>query len=109
MDRWIKFNICVNSRKDTRSDRANIEKLSIDRARFIQEMKDRNIGTSVHFIPLHMHPYYRDRFGYKPEDFPNAKYVYERIISLPIYPRMGQEDVQDVIWAVKDIVAKYRK
>ncbi|HEC66943.1 MAG TPA: DegT/DnrJ/EryC1/StrS aminotransferase family protein [bacterium] len=87
----------------------NLEKLSIDRAKFIQEMKDRNIGTSVHFIPLHMHPYYRDRFGYKPEDFPNAKYVYERIISLPIYPSMGQEDVQDVIWAVKDIVAKYRK
>lgn len=87
----------------------DLEKLTIDRARFIQEMKNRNIGTSVHFIPLHMHPYYRKMYGYKPEDFSGAKYVYERIISLPIYPKMKKEDVEDVIWAVKDIVAKYRK
>ncbi len=87
----------------------NLEKLTIDRARFIQEMKNRNIGTSVHFIPLHMHPYYRKMYGYKPEDFSGAKYVYERIVSLPIYPKMKKEDVEDVIWAVKDIVAKYRK
>ena len=87
----------------------NLEKLTIDRARFIQEMKNRNIGTSVHFIPLHMHPYYRKMYGYKPEDFSGAKYVYERIVSLPIYPKMKKEDVEDVVWAVKDIVAKYRK
>jgi len=87
----------------------NLEKLTIDRARFIQEMKNRNIGTSVHFIPLHMHPYYRKMYGYKPEDFSGAKYVYERIVSLPIYPKMKKEDVEDVVWAVKDIVVKYRK
>lgn len=87
----------------------NLDKLSIDRARFIQEMKNRNIGTSVHYIPLHMHPYYRKTYGYKPEDFSGAKYVYERIVSLPIYPKMKKEDVEDVIWAVKDIVAKYRR
>ncbi|TET11910.1 DegT/DnrJ/EryC1/StrS family aminotransferase [Candidatus Aerophobetes bacterium] len=87
----------------------NLEKLTMDRARFIQEMKNRNIGTSVHFIPLHMHPYYRKMYGYKPEDFSGAKYVYERIVSLPIYPKMKKEDVEDVVWAVKDIVAKYRK
>ena len=87
----------------------NLDKLSIDRASFIQEMKNRNIGTSVHFIPLHMHPYYRKTYGYKPEDFSGAKYVYERIVSLPVYPKMKKEDVEDVIWAVKDIVAKYRR
>lgn len=87
----------------------NLEKLTIDRARFIQEMKNRNIGTSVHFIPLHMHPYYRKMYGYKPENFPGAKYVYERIVSLPIYPKMKKEDAEDVVWAVKDVVAKYRK
>jgi len=87
----------------------NLEKLTIDRARFIQEMKNRNIGTSVHFIPLHMHPYYRKMYGYKPEDFSGAKYVYERIVSLPIYPKMKKKDVEDVVWAVKNIVAKYRK
>ncbi len=87
----------------------NLEKLTIDRARFIQEMKNRNIGTSVHFIPLHMHPYYRKMYGYKPEDFSGAKYLYERIVSLPIYPKMKKEDEEDVVWAVKDIVAKYRK
>lgn len=81
----------------------------MDRARFIQEMKNRNIGTSVHFIPLHMHPYYRKMYGYKPEDFSGAKYLYETIVSLPIYPKMKKEDVEDVIWSVKDIVAKYRK
>lgn len=85
------------------------EKLTIDRSRFIEEMKARNIGTSVHFIPLHMHPYYRSTYGYSPDDFPDALHVYQRIVSLPIYPKMTDEDVNDVIDAVKDIVNKSRK
>lgn len=87
----------------------DLDKLTIDRARFIEEMKARNIGTSVHFIPLHLHPYYKETYGYSPGDFPEAFYVYRRIVSLPIYPGMADEDVSDVIEAVKDIAARYEK
>ena len=89
--------------------RLNLDKFTIDRAQFIEEMRARNIGTSVHFIPLHMHPYYSSTYGYAPNDFPNASYVYQRIVSLPIYSRMKDEDVNDVIDAVKDITRRYRK
>ena len=76
---------------------------------FIERMKHAGIGTSVHFIPLHMHPYYRDTFGYRREDFPNASYLYDRIISLPIYSKMTEGDVDRVIEAVADIVKKARR
>jgi perosamine synthetase len=77
------------------------------RKRFIEEMKERNIGTSVHFIPLHIHPYYRDTYSYEAEDFPVAYGQYQRVVSLPIYSRMTDEDVQDVIDAVGEIVQQY--
>lgn len=87
----------------------NLEKLLIDRARFIEELKSENIGTSVHFIPVHLHPYYRDTFGYQRGDYPQAEAVYDRIISLPLYPRMSKGDVQDVIEAVKRVIERFRK
>ncbi len=89
--------------------RLRLDMLRCDRAEFFRALKAENIGVSVHFIPLHLHPYYRRHYGYRPEDFPNAKYAYDRIISLPIYPKMSDEDVQDVITAVKKVVAWYRK
>ncbi|MBI4490542.1 MAG: DegT/DnrJ/EryC1/StrS family aminotransferase [Deltaproteobacteria bacterium] len=89
--------------------RLNLAALTIDRGRFIELLHEENIGTSVHFIPLHLHPYYRETFGYRPEDFPNALSAYERIISIPLYPRMTEEDVQDVIRAVTKIVAAHRR
>ena len=89
--------------------RLNLDMLTIDRARFIEELKARNIGTSVHFIPIHLHPYYRDKYGYKPDDFPVAYREYQRIISLPLYPRMSDQDVEDVIEAVVDVVKRYRR
>jgi dTDP-4-amino-4,6-dideoxygalactose transaminase len=79
------------------------------RNRFIEELKACNIGTSVHFIPIHLHPYYRDKYGYRPDDFPVAYHEYQRIISLPLYPRMSDQDVEDVVEAVCDIVEKHRK
>ncbi|MBN1783233.1 DegT/DnrJ/EryC1/StrS family aminotransferase, partial [bacterium] len=88
--------------------RLNLDRLSIDRARFAEEMKKHNIGISVHFIPLHIHPYYRDTYGYKPEDFPVAYGEFMREISLPVYSRMSDEDVQDVIGAVLEIVNENR-
>jgi perosamine synthetase len=82
--------------------------LRIDRAAFIEALKQRNISASVHFIPLHVHPYYRDTYGYKPNDFPVAYQEYRRAISLPIYSKMSECDVDDVIEAVLDIVATNR-
>ena len=67
---------------------------------FVEELKRRRIGASVHFIPLHLHPYYRETYGYKPEDFPIAVREYEREVSLPIFSRMTDRDVEDVIEAV---------
>ena len=87
----------------------NLDKLSIDRGKFIEELKDENIGTSVHFIPLHMHPYYRDTYGYKPGDFPVAEGIFERTISLPLYPKMSMQDASDVVKAVRRVVERFRK
>lgn len=75
----------------------NLELLTIDRAGFIEELKTRGIGTSVHFIPLHRHPFYRDVVGYKAEDFPVSEWLYERMISLPIYPGMTDEELNYVV------------
>ncbi|MBX2992604.1 MAG: DegT/DnrJ/EryC1/StrS family aminotransferase [Bacteroidetes bacterium] len=73
------------------------------RAKFVEELKARNIGTSVHFIPLHLHPYYRETYGYTPEDYPVAYAEYLREISLPVYSKMSDRDVQDVVDAVLDV------
>src|SRR5215469_585804 len=67
--------------------RLHLDRLRLDRAGFIEALAERRIGTSVHFIPVHLHPYYRDRYGFRPEDFPVASREYERIVSLPLYPR----------------------
>ena len=82
--------------------------LSIDRGRFIQELDDRNIGTAVHFIPLHVHPYYRETYGFQPEDYPVAYHEYLREVSLPIYSAMSDQDVDDVIDAVTDVARQFR-
>jgi dTDP-4-amino-4,6-dideoxygalactose transaminase len=68
-------------------------------------MKKRNIGVSVHFIPLHTQPYYRDTYGYKPEDFPVAYREFRREVSIPIYSKMTDRDVDDVIAAVLEVTA----
>lgn len=87
----------------------DLERLAIDRAEFIQRLRQRGIGASVHFIPLHLHPFYRDRFGYRPEDFPNATRLAERIVSLPLYSKMSEGDVGRVIEAVRGIVDEARR
>lgn len=84
--------------------RLNLDQLRIDREKFIDLLRNYKIGTSVHFIPLHIHPYYRDTYGYQPQDFPIAFREYQRIISLPIYSRMSNQDVQDVIDVIQKII-----
>lgn len=89
--------------------RLKIESLKIGRDEFIEELNKRKIGTSVHFIPIHLHPYYKNKYGFKPADFPVAYSNYLRMISLPLCPRLNNKDVQDVIEAVLDIVRIYKR
>lgn len=83
------------------------DSLRIDRNRFIDELADRNIGASVHFIPVHLHPFYRDRYGFAPDAFPVATAEFERIVSLPLNTTMSDADADDVVAAVRDIVTTF--
>ena len=89
--------------------RLDPDALGIGRDRFIEELRGRGVGTSVHFIPLHIQPYYRQLYGYQPEDLPVAYGNYQRIISLPIYPEMTAEDVDHVIEAVLAVTSAFRR
>lgn len=86
-----------------------LDRLAIDRDRFIEELKGAKIGASVHFIPLHLHPYYRETYGYKPADFPSALETYRRIVSLPLYPKMTDADADSVIDAVSSICRRHSR
>ena len=68
-------------------------------------MAEAGIGCSVHFIPLHLHPYWRDRYNYQPDDFPHTLNTYQSVVSLPIYTRMTDVDVERVVSAVRSILA----
>jgi dTDP-4-amino-4,6-dideoxygalactose transaminase len=89
--------------------RLRLERLTLTRDEFIQGLVQANIGTSVHFIPLHLHPFYRDVYQQAADDFPAALHAYRRVSSLPIYPGMTDEDVEDVIAAVEQIIVAHRK
>jgi dTDP-4-amino-4,6-dideoxygalactose transaminase len=85
-----------------------LEQLSIDRNGFVEELKRLGVATSVHWRPLHMHPYYRRVFGYKPEDCPNAAARFERVVSLPIFSAMTPAEISSVISTVFDTITRYR-
>jgi perosamine synthetase len=87
--------------------RLNLEKLTADRAQIFRALRAENIGVNVHYIPVHHHPYYRDRFGYRGGEYPIAEDAYERLISLPMFHAMSDEDGEDVIMAVKKIMAAF--
>ncbi len=83
--------------------RLRLDQLNIDRNAFIEALKERNIGTSVHYLPVHMHPYYRDKYGYKLDDCPVAADAFTRMLSLPLHPGLRDEDIQDVVRAVREV------
>jgi len=87
----------------------NNELLRINRDQFIDELKKKGVGTSVHFIPLHRHPYYRNNFNFCAEDFRVSEKTYQRIISLPIYPSMTGAEIDLVINSVYDTIKKFRR
>ena len=85
------------------------ELLKVERKEVFEALKAENVGVNVHYMPLHLHPFYQREFGYKKGDYPKAERYYERAITLPIFPKMGDEDVQDVIEAVHKVIQYYRK
>jgi len=87
----------------------DVDRLKISRDRFLVAMTKRKIGVGVHYIALHLYPYYQKSFGYKRGDFPNAEWVSERTVSLPISAKLKDEDVRDVIDAVVSIVKTHSR
>ena len=75
-----------------------------NRDEVIEKLKENGVGCSVHFIPIHKHPYYKETYGYRNEDYPIANKVFDKSLSLPIYPDMSDEEVDYVIQKVKEIV-----
>ncbi len=86
-----------------------LDRLDIDRAAFIAELKARGISVSVHWMPLHLHPYYVKTLGYQPDAFPAARAAWERLISLPIYPYMSEAEQEHVIASLRAIGAAHRR
>ncbi|HZQ06087.1 MAG TPA: UDP-4-amino-4,6-dideoxy-N-acetyl-beta-L-altrosamine transaminase [Anaerolineae bacterium] len=78
--------------------------LTVDRAEIFRALRAENLGVNVHYIPVHQHPYYRERFGYRGGEYPNAETAYESLISLPMFHGMTDQDVADVIRAVEKVV-----
>jgi perosamine synthetase len=89
--------------------RLNLDYLKIDRSRFMNELRARNIGASVHFIPIQLHPFFKE-WAHSPEnDCPRSMEIYPRLISIPLYPAMAEEEVHYVAYSVKEIVRESRK
>jgi dTDP-4-amino-4,6-dideoxygalactose transaminase len=89
--------------------RLALGKLSADRAQVFRALRAENIGVNVHYIPVHLHPYYREEFGYRGGEFPVAEDAYSRLISLPMFHAMNDRDVEDVIEAVRRVTGYYAK
>jgi dTDP-4-amino-4,6-dideoxygalactose transaminase len=87
----------------------DLDRLRIDRDRFLEELKQRNIGTGLHYTAAHEFSYYAAGFDWRPEDFPEAHFVSERILSLPLFPGLTEEDQDDVIEAVSEVIARFRR
>jgi perosamine synthetase len=84
------------------------ELLGLCRSAFVDELKRLGVATSVHFIPLHLQPFYQQHFGYRTGDFPNAESAYSRCISLPIFPGLSDSEVESIVAAIQNIVCAHR-
>jgi perosamine synthetase len=89
--------------------RVNPAQLNTDRAQVFRALRAENIGVNVHYIPVHLHPYYRDHFGYRGGEYPVAEAAYGQLISLPMFHGMSDQDVGDVIHAVTKLTERYTK
>jgi perosamine synthetase len=89
--------------------RLQLARLTIDRNMFIEELSQSGVGSSVHWRPLHLHPYYQESFGWLPEDCPVATETWVRLVSLPLFPGMREEEIEHVIHTVKLLCARYAR
>jgi len=87
----------------------NLERLKVDKREIFEALRAENIGVNVHYIPIHLQPYFQKRFGYHLGDFPKAENYYSRAITLPIFPKMSDKDIDDVVVAVKKVINYYKK
>jgi len=87
----------------------DVDRLKITRDGFMEELKKRNIGTGLHYSAAHEFSYYAKRFGWRPEDFPEAHFVSERIVSLPLFPGLADEDQEDVVEEVREVVKEFAR
>jgi dTDP-4-amino-4,6-dideoxygalactose transaminase len=83
-----------------------MERAGLNRDAFLQEMTQRRLGVGVHYLSVPEHPFYQERFGWRPEEYPNAMAFGRRTVSLPLTPQMTAADIEDVIAAVRSIVAE---
>ncbi len=88
--------------------RLRLERLSADRNGFVSALKERGVGCSVHWRPLHLHPYYAEQFGWRPEQFPVASPLWERLVTLPLFPGMRDDEFAHVVDTVRDLCRSYR-
>ena len=86
----------------------NLERLKVGRREIFETLKAENIGVNVHYIPVHSQPYYREKYNYHKGDFPKAENYYSRVITLPIFPKMTEKDINDVVKAVKKVINYYK-
>jgi dTDP-4-amino-4,6-dideoxygalactose transaminase len=89
--------------------RLYLDQLAIDRAQFIEQLKERGIVTTVHWMPLHLHPYYRKTYGYRGTDCPVASKEWQRLISLPIFPSMTEAELDHVCASIGEVIAANRR
>jgi len=88
--------------------RLRLDRLSVKRVEFISKLKEAGIGTSVHYTPLHMHPYYREKFGYRPEDLPCMTSVYPEIVTLPLYPSLTEGEMEHICNTIQTLLVRHR-
>ncbi len=89
--------------------RLDPDRILLDRGDFISALKEAGVGTSVHFIPIHLHPFYQQELGVRPGDFPVTERAYDRMVSMPLYPRMSDEDVDHVIERTVELAGRHRR
>jgi len=89
--------------------RLRLDRLSVDRNAFLEGLRERGVGFSVHWRPLHLHPYYREVFGWSPEDLPASTAVWERLVSLPLFPGMSEEEIVHVTRSVTALCTEHRR
>jgi len=97
----------VNSAWHLYPIRLELEAFNASRLEVFRALRAENIGVNVHYIPVHLHPYYRERFGYQGGEYPVAEHAYEQLISLPMFHSMTDRDVEDVIQAVSKVMRYY--